>query len=155
MKPIELSNQIIYETNVKSIILCAREHFHSIIFKNEVLSTSYLAAAYVKNVLKLPEDKKVYMIGMPGLVHEFDLLGIKTVGPGVRNYSFTLFLPSIILLFITFSLFSFMYYNKACLSVICVNSFFFQAPGETSKNDGRQRTRCKVGFDYVCVTVLL
>lgn len=52
---------------------------------NEVLSTSYLAAAYVKNVLKLPEDKKVYMIGMPGLVHEFDLLGIKTVGPGRRE----------------------------------------------------------------------
>ena len=52
--------------------------------KEQVLSTSYLAAAYVKNVLKLPEDKKVYVIGMPGLVDEFNLLNIKTIGPGVR-----------------------------------------------------------------------
>ena len=48
-----------------------------------MLSTSYLAAAYVKNVLKLPEDKKVYMIGMPGLLDEFNLMGIKTIGIGV------------------------------------------------------------------------
>ena len=48
------------------------------------MSTSYLAAAYVKNVLKLSEDKKVYVIGMPGLVDEFNLLNIKTIGPGVR-----------------------------------------------------------------------
>ena len=52
--------------------------------KEQVLSTSYLAAAYVKNVLRLPEDKKVYVIGMPGLVDEFNLLNIKTIGPGVR-----------------------------------------------------------------------
>ena len=53
--------------------------------QDQVLSTSYLAAAYVNNVMKMPESKKVYMIGMPGLLDEFKLMNINTIGIGVSS----------------------------------------------------------------------
>lgn len=47
--------------------------------ENEILSTAFLAAAYVKNILKL---RKVYMIGNVGMATEFENAGIEFIGFG-------------------------------------------------------------------------
>ncbi|XP_066914479.1 glycerol-3-phosphate phosphatase-like isoform X1 [Clytia hemisphaerica] len=84
-----LNKQIFFVTNNNTK---SREGFLKKLLDNgfpvqadQVLSTSYLAAAYVKNVLKMPENKKVYMIGMPGLLDELKLMNINTTGIGPRE----------------------------------------------------------------------
>lgn len=84
-----LNKQVFYITNNNTKSREAfLQKFHEYGFDvnaSQVLSTSYLAAAYVKNILKLDVNKKVYMIGMQGLQDEFNLMGIKNVGCGERT----------------------------------------------------------------------
>lgn len=48
--------------------------------QSEIISSSYAAAAYLKEVLKFPLDRKVYVIGMHGIEEELDSVGIKHCG---------------------------------------------------------------------------
>ncbi|GAA5856043.1 hypothetical protein JCM3766R1_002924, partial [Sporobolomyces carnicolor] len=47
---------------------------------DEIFTSAYAAAAYLKNVLKFPDDKKAYVIGEKGLEEELDAVGIKHSG---------------------------------------------------------------------------
>ena len=47
---------------------------------NEIVGSSFASAAYLKNVLNFPSDKKVYVIGMKGIQDELSALGIKWTG---------------------------------------------------------------------------
>ncbi|KXN72771.1 2-phosphoglycolate phosphatase [Conidiobolus coronatus NRRL 28638] len=51
-----------------------------LISKDEFFSSSYLAGVYLKNVLQLPSDKKVFVIGMEGIKEELN-------GLNIDNYS--------------------------------------------------------------------
>ena len=53
--------------------------------QEEVFCTSYVAAHYLKNSLRL--QGKVYLIGMSGFAHELGLQGLPFTGPGVREAS--------------------------------------------------------------------
>ncbi|GAA5987992.1 hypothetical protein JCM5350_007852 [Sporobolomyces pararoseus] len=46
----------------------------------EIFTSAFAAAAYLKNVLKFPQDKKAYVIGEKGLEEELDAVGIKHSG---------------------------------------------------------------------------
>lgn len=46
----------------------------------EVFSSAFATAAYLKHVLKFPEDKKVYIIGMNGIRDELAAEGIRSCG---------------------------------------------------------------------------
>ncbi|KAG1140411.1 hypothetical protein G6F37_001774 [Rhizopus arrhizus] len=46
----------------------------------EIFSSAFATATYLKNVLKFPTDKKVYIIGMQGIKEELALEGIKSCG---------------------------------------------------------------------------
>ncbi|KAJ3089167.1 hypothetical protein HK102_007047 [Quaeritorhiza haematococci] len=46
----------------------------------EIFGSAYAAAAYIKNVLKLPSDKKLYVCGMKGIEEELTAEGIPFVG---------------------------------------------------------------------------
>lgn len=50
------------------------------IYQDEIFSSSYAAAAYLKRVLNFPPDKKVYVIGMEGIEEELDAEGIAHIG---------------------------------------------------------------------------
>ncbi|GAA5928737.1 uncharacterized protein JCM15063_003954 [Sporobolomyces koalae] len=47
---------------------------------DEIFTSAYAAAAYLKHVLKFPNDKKAYVIGERGLEEELDAVGIKHSG---------------------------------------------------------------------------
>ncbi|GAA5907683.1 4-nitrophenylphosphatase [Sporobolomyces salmoneus] len=47
---------------------------------DEIFTSAYAAAAYLKHVLEFPEDKKAYVIGEKGLEEELDAVGIKHSG---------------------------------------------------------------------------
>lgn len=47
---------------------------------DEVFSSSYASAVYLKKVLNFPADRKVYVIGMHGIEEELDALDIKHCG---------------------------------------------------------------------------
>ncbi|KZV91340.1 2-phosphoglycolate phosphatase [Exidia glandulosa HHB12029] len=47
---------------------------------NEIFGSAYAAAVYVSSVMKLPKDKKVYVIGEAGLEEELHDEGITTLG---------------------------------------------------------------------------
>jgi len=49
---------------------------------DEILCTAYLTAVYIKKVLKLTANEKVYVIGSPGMRAEFDKAEIKHIGIG-------------------------------------------------------------------------
>ncbi|GAA5946720.1 hypothetical protein JCM3775_000130 [Rhodotorula graminis] len=47
---------------------------------DEIFSSAFASAAYLKAVLKFPADKKVYVIGEKGIEDELDAVGIKHSG---------------------------------------------------------------------------
>ncbi|PIL29157.1 hypothetical protein GSI_09206 [Ganoderma sinense ZZ0214-1] len=47
---------------------------------DEIFGSAYAAAVYISSVMKLPKDKKVYVIGMSGLEEELDEEGIAHIG---------------------------------------------------------------------------
>ncbi|THH17987.1 hypothetical protein EW146_g2910 [Bondarzewia mesenterica] len=47
---------------------------------DEVFGSAYAAAVYISSVMKLPKDKKVYIIGMSGLEEELTNEGVAFVG---------------------------------------------------------------------------
>ncbi|GAA5857500.1 hypothetical protein JCM8547_009304 [Rhodosporidiobolus lusitaniae] len=47
---------------------------------DEIFTSAYASAAYLKTVLNFPEDKKVYVIGERGVEEELDAVGIKHAG---------------------------------------------------------------------------
>lgn len=52
--------------------------------QSEMFGSAYASAVYLSKVLKMPEDKKVYVIGQEGLEEELDGLGVKYIGGSVR-----------------------------------------------------------------------
>lgn len=48
--------------------------------QSEIISSSFAAAAYLKDVLKFPTDRKVYVLGMHGIEEELDAVGISHCG---------------------------------------------------------------------------
>ncbi|CAO3675129.1 unnamed protein product [Umbelopsis vinacea] len=46
----------------------------------EVFSSAFATAAYLKHVVKFPSDKKVYVVGMAGIRDELDAEGIRSCG---------------------------------------------------------------------------
>ncbi|KAJ3336537.1 Fe(2+) transporter [Gonapodya sp. JEL0774] len=52
---------------------------------DNIFGSAYAAAYYLKNMLKFPEDKKVYVIGMQGIVDELAEMGIQTAGAGLAS----------------------------------------------------------------------
>lgn len=52
--------------------------------ENEVFSSAYATAAYLKNVLKFPADRKAYLIGMDGMEEELRSVNIPFLG-GTNN----------------------------------------------------------------------
>jgi 4-nitrophenyl phosphatase len=46
----------------------------------EIFGSAYCAAFYMRNNLEFPHDKKVYVIGMSGILEELDSVGIKHCG---------------------------------------------------------------------------
>lgn len=50
------------------------------ITQNEVFGSSYASAVYVDKILKLPKEKKVWVLGEKGIETELQLLGYETVG---------------------------------------------------------------------------
>ncbi|PWN96191.1 2-phosphoglycolate phosphatase [Tilletiopsis washingtonensis] len=46
----------------------------------DVFSSAYASAVYLKHVLKLPEDRSVYVVGMEGIQEELDAVGVRWCG---------------------------------------------------------------------------
>lgn len=53
--------------------------------QEEVFTSAYASAAYIKNVLNLPADKKVYVLGEKGVEDELDAVGIQHTGGTVSQ----------------------------------------------------------------------
>lgn len=51
-------------------------------FQTDIVGSAYATAQYIKHTLGY--NGKVYVIGSPGLVREFDAVGIEHFGIGVR-----------------------------------------------------------------------
>ena len=47
---------------------------------DEIFGSAYCSAFYLKNILKFPTDKRVYVIGMKGIYDELDAVGIRHCG---------------------------------------------------------------------------
>ncbi|SPO23997.1 related to PDR16 - protein involved in lipid biosynthesis and multidrug resistance / PHO13 -4-nitrophenylphosphatase [Ustilago trichophora] len=60
---------------------------------DEVFSSSYASAVYLKKVLDFPADRKVYVLGMHGIEEELDAEGILHVGG--TNEEDNMFLPAL------------------------------------------------------------
>lgn len=54
--------------------------YHSDVAKDEIYGSAYAAAVYISSVVKLPKDKKVYVIGMSGMEEELANEGIQYLG---------------------------------------------------------------------------
>ncbi|WFD06827.1 4-nitrophenylphosphatase [Malassezia vespertilionis] len=48
--------------------------------EDEVFSSAYASAVYLKQVLKFPTDRKVFVIGMSGIEEELDCVGVQHIG---------------------------------------------------------------------------
>jgi 4-nitrophenyl phosphatase len=48
--------------------------------QKDVFSSAYASAVYLKHVLKLPEDRSVYVVGMEGIQEELDAVGVRWCG---------------------------------------------------------------------------
>lgn len=53
--------------------------------QDEIYGSAFAAAVYISSVLKLPRDKKVYVIGMSGIEEELLEEGISFIGGTVRS----------------------------------------------------------------------
>lgn len=62
--------------------------------KDEIYGSAYAAAVYLSSVIKLPKDKKVYVIGQAGLEEELHEEGISFIGGTVNLLSFFFLLSS-------------------------------------------------------------
>ena len=49
-------------------------------YKDEIYGSAYAAAVYISSVVKLPKDKKVYVIGMAGMEEELRDEGVSFIG---------------------------------------------------------------------------
>ncbi|ORY50767.1 2-phosphoglycolate phosphatase [Rhizoclosmatium globosum] len=58
-------------------------------YVNEVFGSAYAAAYYIKHNLELPDNKKVYIVGMSGIQEELDAEGIKHCGSSDDNENLT------------------------------------------------------------------
>jgi hypothetical protein len=67
-----------------STSLCARERRVLMCTQDEIFGSSYATAVYLSSVLKLPKDKKVFVIGQDGLEAELAAEGIAYIGGTVR-----------------------------------------------------------------------
>ena len=52
--------------------------------QDEIYGSAYAAAIYLSSVIKLPKEKKVYVIWMAGLEEELRSEGITCIGGTVR-----------------------------------------------------------------------
>lgn len=50
------------------------------LLQDDVVGSAYNAAYYIKHVMKLPEDKKIFVVGDKGLEDELNDMGVKFVG---------------------------------------------------------------------------
>ena len=48
--------------------------------QDEIFSSAYATAAYLKYIIGFPEEKRVYVIGEKGIEDELDSVGIKHCG---------------------------------------------------------------------------
>ena len=55
--------------------------------KDEIYGSAYAAAVYISSVVKLPKDKKVYVIGMAGMEEELRDEGVSFIGGMVGTHS--------------------------------------------------------------------
>lgn len=55
---------------------------------DEIFSSAYASAAYLRDVLELPKDKYVYVVGEKGIEDELDAVGVKHKGGTVSRISF-------------------------------------------------------------------
>ena len=53
--------------------------------KDEIFGSAYAAAVYISSVLKLPKDKKVFVIGMEGIEEELAEEGVQYCGGTVGS----------------------------------------------------------------------
>ena len=54
--------------------------------QEEIFGSAYASAVYISKVLKMPKEKKVYVIGQAGLEEELDNLGIARSGGSVCSF---------------------------------------------------------------------
>ena len=53
--------------------------------QDEVFGSAYATAVYVSTIMKLPKDKKVFVVGMKGLEEELAEEGISFIGGTVST----------------------------------------------------------------------
>jgi len=51
-----------------------------ILLKNDIFSSAYSTAYYLKNVINFPKDKRVYVLGTKGLIKEIEDVGVNAFG---------------------------------------------------------------------------
>lgn len=54
--------------------------------KDEIYGSAYASAVYISSVLKIPKEKKVYVIGMAGIEEELREEGIPYLGGTVSKF---------------------------------------------------------------------
>jgi hypothetical protein len=64
----------------QSIRLSTPEKPRTLVFQDEIYGSAYAAAVYISSVVKLPKDKKVYVIGQSGLEEELQDEGVSFIG---------------------------------------------------------------------------
>ena len=62
---------------------------------SEVISSASATALYLKEVLKLPEDRKAYVVGMPGIEEELDGVALSTSAARTPRTTCTLKAPTL------------------------------------------------------------
>ena len=61
--------------------------------EEDIFSSAFATATYLKNVLQFPEDKRVFVIGESGIVDELRLVGIESTGASVSELGLIILLP--------------------------------------------------------------